>query len=408
MSALRAVAPAGAGEAVIDPEAAYVITGGFGAFGMKVAGHLTALGARHLVLIGRSGATTDEVKERIAEWRAGGVSVREALIDITKHDAVDALLAGLSTERAVKGIVHAAGVVHDARIAEMTADQLDAVMRPKVLGAWNLHVASLRHRLPLDHFVLFSSVASLVGNGGQANYVAANAVLDSMSAYLRARGLAGTSINWGALAEVGMAANDDLLRQFRLMGINPFGADEAMAGLDAVLRFQPAQVGIMDVDWVQWAKFEPKGGRSPRFAHLTGGREGGVSESVCDSLRQMPEEERFAIVELMLAEQVARTLRIPAERIDTKRPITDMGIDSLMAVELQIAINSAFGVELSALELTRGFSIGQLTTPLMERMGLSQANGETRAANRPANSGADIDDLSEAELDALLENAGAR
>ena len=332
MSALREVAPAGAGETVIDPEGAYVITGGFGAFGMKVAGHLIAQGARHLVLVGRSGATTDEAKQRVAEWRTVGVNIREALVDITNHDAVDALFAELSTEREIRGIVHAAGIVHDARIADMTGGELDAVMRPKVLGAWNLHLSSVRHRLPLDHFVLFSSVASLVGNGGQANYVAANAVLDSMSAYRRARGLAATSINWGALAEVGMAANDGLLRQFRLMGINPFGADEAMAGLQAVLRFQPTQVGIMDVDWVQWAKFEPKGGRSPRFAHLTGGREGGVSQSISDSLRQMPEDERVAIVELMLADQVAQTLRIPAERIDTKRPITDMGIDSLIAV----------------------------------------------------------------------------
>ena len=95
--------------------------------------------------------------------------------------------------RQIKGIVHAAGVVEDARIVEMTRDQMVAVMRPKVLGAWNLHVCSLRHQLPLDHFVLFSSVASLVGNGGQANYVAANAVLDSLAAYRRGLGLAGAA-----------------------------------------------------------------------------------------------------------------------------------------------------------------------------------------------------------------------
>jgi acyl transferase domain-containing protein/acyl carrier protein len=408
MSTLREVAPAVAGAAAIDPQAAYVITGGFGAFGMKVAGYLIAQGARHLVLVGRSGVTTDEATRRIAEWRGRGVKIREARIDITHYDAVDALFAEISAERDVRGIVHAAGVVRDARIADMTGDQLDAVMRPKVLGAWNLHRSSLRYRLPLDHFVLFSSAASLVGNRGQANYVAANAVLDSLSAYRRAGGLAAASINWGALAEVGMAANDDLLRQFRLMGINPFGADEAMVALHAVLRFQPTQVGIMDVDWVQWAKFEPKGGRSPRFAHLTDVRDDGVSQSIVDSLREMPAQERAAIVELMLAEQVAQTLRIPAERIDTKRPITDMGIDSLMAVELQIAINMVFGVELSALELTRGFSISQLTTPLMQRMGVAEPAAATRAVGNRADAPPNVDDLSEAELDALLEGVVAR
>jgi acyl carrier protein len=186
------------------------------------------------------------------------------------------------------------------------------------------------------------------------------------------------------------------------MGINPISADDAMAGLDAALRYQPTQIGIMDVDWPQWGRFEPKGGKSPRFAHLTGKRDGGVTDSLADSLRHLPAEERFTIVELMLAEQVAQTLRIPAERIDVKRPLTDMGIDSLMTVELQIAINMTFGVELSALELTRGYSIAQLTTPLLQRLGLA-ASGEGEPPASPA--GTDVDTLSEAELDAFLAGA---
>jgi malonyl CoA-acyl carrier protein transacylase/NAD(P)-dependent dehydrogenase (short-subunit alcohol dehydrogenase family)/acyl carrier protein len=404
MSALSAVTPPSTGDAVISPEAAYVITGGFGGFGMAAAGYLIAQGARYVVLIGRSGAASDEVKRRLAQWRAQGITIREVLLDITDHEAVDALFAQLSAEREVRGIMHAAGLVRDGRIGEMTRDQVAAVMRPKVLGAWNLHAASVRHGLPLDHFVLFSSVASLVGNGGQANYVAANAVLDSLAAHRAAAGLAATSVNWGALAEVGMATNDDLRRQFQLMGINPFSADEALAGLHAMLRFQPVQMGVMDVDWVQWGKFEPTGGKSLRFAHLTGKREAGGTQSVADSLSQLPAEERFAIVELMLAEQVAQTLRIPVERVDPKRPLTDMGIDSLMTVELQIAINMTFGIELSALELTRGFSISQLTTPILERMGIASA-GAGGQANRPAAELLSVDDLSEAELDLLIANA---
>jgi acyl carrier protein len=296
--------------------------------------------------------------------------------------------------------------VRDARIADMTREQLEAVMRPKVLGAWNLHTASLKHRLPLEHFVLFSSVASIVGNGGQANYVAANTVLDSLAAHRTAAGLAATSINWGALAEVGMATSEDLLRHFQLMGITPFSADDAMIGLNAALRFQPGQIGIMEVDWPQWGKFEPTGGKSLRFAHLTGKREGAGNQSMADSLRQLPPDERFSIVELMLAEQVAQTLRIPAERIDLKRPLTDMGIDSLMTVELQIAVNMTFGIELSALELTRGFSITELTTPLMQRMGLADADSARPQPGVPAASAErNVDEMSEAELDALLAGA---
>jgi acyl carrier protein len=168
-----------------------------------------------------------------------------------------------------------------------------------------------------------------------------------------------------------MAADDEMRRQFELMGITPMSAEKSMAGLQTVLRFQPAQIGIVDVDLVQWGKFEPVGGKSPRFAHLTGRRGSGSNDAVSASLRQLSMKDRAQVAEMMLAEQVAETLRIPAERMDINRSLNDMGIDSLMAVELQIAIEMAFGVELSALELTRGASVSQLTQDLLKRMGLS-------------------------------------
>jgi len=402
MSVLGEVAPPHIGAANIDPAAAYMITGGFGGFGMAVADYLIEQGARHLLLAGRSGAKSNDAKQRIAAWRERGISIREALLDITNHDAVEGLFTDLATEHGVKGIFHAAGVVDDARIVDMTDTQIVEVMRPKVQGAWNLHICSLRHQLKLDHFVFFSSVAAIVGNGGQANYVAANAVLDALAAHRRARGLAGISINWGALAEVGMATDEELRRQFQLMGIMPFSTGEAMSGLSAALRFHPVQIGIMDVDWVQWGKFEPSGGKSLRFAHLTGKRGGGLNTSLADSLRPLSGPERFDIAELMLGEQVAQTLRTAAERIDVRRPLSEMGIDSLMAVELQIAINMAFGVEFSALELTRGVSIRQLTTPLLERMGLSVvADANRRGQNQTSSPSPGTDNLSETDLERL-------
>jgi NAD(P)-dependent dehydrogenase (short-subunit alcohol dehydrogenase family)/acyl carrier protein len=403
MSALPNVVPLHVGQVMIDPEAAYVVTGGFGGFGMVVADHLVAQGARNVVLIGRFGATTDQTKRQIAEWRAQGVTIREALIDIANLHAIDKFFAALAAQHRVKGIIHAAGIVDDIRIDEMTSDKLIRVMRPKVHGAWNLHVCSVKHKLPLEHFVLFSSGSALVGNRGQANYVAANAVLDSLAAYRRARGLPSTSINWGALGEVGMAAEEDLRRQFELMGITPFSPDDAMAALASTLRFQPTQIGIMDVDWVQWGKFEPTGGKSLRFAHLTGARNGSLNASVSDSLRHLPAEERFDILELMLAEKIAQTLRIPPERIDVKQPLTDMGVDSLMAVQLQIAVNMAFGVEFSAFELTSGLNIRQLTTPLLERMGLLVfADVNRRGQSQTTSQLPALDELNETDLEKLV------
>jgi acyl transferase domain-containing protein/acyl carrier protein len=404
MRALPRIVPADTVATSIDPEAAYLITGGYGGFGMGVATELIAQGARHIVLIGRSGATTDRAREQLGRWRQQGVTVREALIDIGVPQAVDALYADVSAARPVKGVFHAAGVLEDTIIRDMTREQLVAVMRPKVRGAWNLHFSSLRYGSPLDHFVLFSSASSIIGNSRQANYVAANAVLDALAAHRNASGLAGCSINWGALGEVGMAAdNEALLRHFELMGMNPLRLAQAMYGLGAALRYRPAQLGIMDVNWVQWGKFEPAGGKSPRFAHLTGRLGGAAHDTLAGTLQKLPAAERCALVDLMLAEQVAHTLRLPAARIDVKRALTDMGIDSLMAVELQMAINAAFGVEFSALELLRGFCISELTPLIMERMGL--------AADMPASgSGAvptdgaepDPDQMTEAELDAII------
>jgi NAD(P)-dependent dehydrogenase (short-subunit alcohol dehydrogenase family)/acyl carrier protein len=374
---LQMATSANHGQLAIDANAAYLITGGFGGFGMAVAGYLVDRGARNIILAGRSGATTEAAKAQIDAWRQQGATVHEARLDITDSGALDAFIAERAGQHVIKGIFHAAGVVDDGPIADMTQERLLKVMRPKVQGAVNLHEASLRHKWPLDYFVMFSSVASLVGNAGQANYVAANAVLDSLAAARRAQGLAGTSVNWGALAEVGMAANEELQRQFQLMGIAPIRTEDALRGLEMVMRYQPTQVGVMDVDWVQWGKFETTGGKSPLFVHLTGKGKGSLNSSLADALRAMTAEEQFDVAELMLAEQVAQTLRIPVERIDVKRPLTDMGIDSLMAVELQIAINVKFGVEFSALELTRGFSISQLTESLLDRLGLIGESAET-------------------------------
>jgi acyl carrier protein len=200
-----------------------------------------------------------------------------------------------------------------------------------------------------------------------------------------------------------MATEEDLRRNFQLMGITPFSPEVAMSALTSTLRFQPPQIGIMDVDWVQWGKFEPTGGKSLRFAHLTGARNGGLNASLADSLRRLAGEERFEIVELMLAEKIAETLRIPPERIDVKQSLSDMGVDSLMAVQLQIAINMAFGVEVSAFELTRGASIRQLTTPLLERMGLTALAQVNRS--EPIHAGSPLPNperVSEADLEKLV------
>jgi myxalamid-type polyketide synthase MxaB len=187
----------------IRAEGSYLITGGIGALGLKIAQELVEQGARHLVLAGRSPASAEAVAA-IAPLRVAGASVQVVQADVGLAQDVTRLLDVCNKAAPLRGVVHAAGVLDDGVLARQTAERLARVMAPKVRGAWNLHVQT--QESSLDFFVCFSSVASLLGSPGQSNYAAANAFLDALVHHRRSLGLPGLSINWGPWAEAGMAA----------------------------------------------------------------------------------------------------------------------------------------------------------------------------------------------------------
>jgi acyl transferase domain-containing protein len=191
----------GAPSPKIRGDGCYLITGGLGALGLKVARHLLDQGARQLVLAGRSGRDDDPAVEQL---RASGAIVRVVKADVARSDHVARLIETCQTQGPLRGVVHAAGVLDDGILVKQTAERFARVMAPKIRGAWELHIQT--QTLPLDFFVCFSSMASLVGSPGQGNYAAANAFLDALAHHRRARGLAGLSINWGPWADAGMAA----------------------------------------------------------------------------------------------------------------------------------------------------------------------------------------------------------
>jgi NAD(P)-dependent dehydrogenase (short-subunit alcohol dehydrogenase family)/acyl carrier protein len=394
----------------IDADGTYLITGGFGGFGLKIAEWMVAQGARHLMLVGRHGAATPQAQEAVQALEAAGAQVLPAAADITREADVVRLLDELAAMPALKGIVHAAAVLDDAPLAELDDTRFTRTMAPKALGAWYLH----KHTRNLDFFILFSSVSCLIGNARQGNYVAGNAFLDTLAHYRRARGLPATSINWGALAGVGMAAQSkEVERHLELMGIRAFRPAQALEALARVLAWEPVQIGIMDVDWQKWAQFEPTGGASPRFSNLVArdDREGeSAVDTLCSELLTMEPGERKEILALMLAEQVAGTLRLPTDRIDLDQPLTHMGIDSLMAIELQTGINLRFGVEISTLELMKGNSITQMAEQFMVKMGIAgeriAVGDETMSFGVEASSTdwvEEVNDLSDEDVGKLLD-----
>lgn len=180
----------------------------------------------------------------------------------------------------LRGVMHAAMVLDDGLLQHLDGDRLAQVMAPKALGAWHLH--KLTMRLPLDFFVMFSSVASLVGNPGQGSYVAANSFLDALAYHRRALGLAATSINWGVLADVGVASKDTtLLQHLERVGMKSLSPRQAVTTLGRVLRTHQVQVGVMELDWQRWGQTNPVAAHSPRFAQL-------MQAPVADGVRMIP------------------------------------------------------------------------------------------------------------------------
>ncbi len=356
-------------ELVVRPDARYLVTGGFGSFGLVSAGWLAEASARHLVLAGRRGASTDDARTRVAALRAVGVRIEEAQLDISDRDAVRALVDGFAADGPpLRGVLHAAGVIDDQPVATITRASIAGVMEPKVLGALHLHEATVAAGCELDLFVLFSSVVALTGTVPQLSYAAANATLDAIAGHRHAAGLAATSLNWGALAGGGMAeATEEVARYLELLGVRSIDMRFAARAMAELLRFDAVQVGLVDVDWARVAAANPATARTPRFATSIAEAQAGASgaQALHDELLAMPEEERREVLGYMLAEQLASVLGVPAETIELDTPLPDLGLDSLMAVELGARVNLSLGLELSALELIRGLSLSALAAHVM-------------------------------------------
>lgn len=378
----------------LDTNATYLITGGTGGFGLQIAKWLSDKGVKQLVLASRSGAKSAEAKEAIALIEENGTKVYAEPIDITNEKAVADAMAKIKADMPpLKGIIHGAVVLDDGFIVDMNRDRFVTSYQAKVGGALNLH--KYTKDIPLDFFVSFSSISALIGNSGQANYVAANTFLDQFAHYRRANGLAATTINLGVLGEVGVAARDaNVTAILESGGIFGFTTAEALEGLGVVIENSPVQIGMFDVDWGRWSSINQKSAQSSRFRELaeSKGSGSGGSDKLSElavELSALAEGDRLAYMEGATAEELAKVLKLSVEKIDKSRGINFLGVDSLIAVELGRAIQARFGLEVSTMELLSGPNVTQLASGLLEKVAASGMLS-------------DLDSLSEEELDALL------
>jgi acyl transferase domain-containing protein/aryl carrier-like protein len=364
-------------------EATYLITGGLGGFGLKAAEWLVASGARHLVLMGRRGLQAPEAERAVQSLRRAGAEVVVAQMDVTDREKLRSLLANIDRSMPpLRGVIHAAMVLKDGLIRSLDEDRLRAVWGPKVEGAWNLHQLTLEK--PLDFFVLCSSMSAVLGAGGQGNYAAANAFLDGLAYYRRARGLPGLSVSWGFLGEVGVAVRqEDLARRFVAAGIESLSPAEALTLLGRFLRDERVQVGAMRLDWTRWRSATGGASGSPRFQELlreaeSGGETGeGRADTLRGALIAADREKRPEMLRSILIKQLTSVLGASADNLDAEKPLSDLGLDSLMAVELRNWIERELGVGLAAVELLRGPSLVELSDLLVNQL----AEAETPTSN---------------------------
>jgi acyl transferase domain-containing protein/acyl carrier protein len=328
-----------------------LITGGTGGLGAVVARHLAGSGgAGRLLLVSRRGPDAPGAAELVAELAALGCPARAAACDVADRDQLAALLGGLA--HPLTAVVHAAGVLDDRVLTSMTPEQVERVLRPKVDAALHLH--ELTADLDLTAFVLFSSVSALLGTAGQANYAAANAVLDALAQRRHAAGLPASSLAWGLWAQAsGMAgelSQADLARLDR-MGVQPLSTELGLELFDRARRLGPALLAPVRLD-LGVLRAQARAGTLPALLRglvAAPARAAEADASLAQRLAGAPQVERERIVLQFVRAQVAAVLgHLSPGSIDPERAFRDLGFDSLGAVELRNRLTAASGVRLPA------------------------------------------------------------
>ncbi|RUT04204.1 hypothetical protein DSM106972_044320 [Dulcicalothrix desertica PCC 7102] len=377
----------------------YLITGGLGALGLKIAEWMVEQGATHLVLIGRSGAST-QAQQAIAKMEQTGVRVLVAQADVCKQSNLVKVLQEIKAAMPpLGGIVHAAGVVGYQPITSMKWSDFESVTRPKLLGGWNLH--QLTRDIELDFFVSLSSIASVWGSKGQAHYAAANYFLDTLADYRQCLGLPSLSVNWGPWAEVGMAVGK--AEQFlSRLGIKAMQPNLALTALEIAIKGASARATIVDVDWRVFKDiYEVRGKRAllekiavtavtieenievndKRKSFLCEWKKIDQLLEVSQSkflqhkdeffqrLQETPINERQTLLATHIRSQVAKVLGFSStEQVDLHQHLNNMGLDSLVAIELRNWVQACFDVEIPVVKFMENLNIIDIAIYINEQI----------------------------------------
>ena len=359
----------------VNPDGVHLVTGGLGGFGIEAARWLADRGAQRILLVGRSGVPSAEGREVIAELTARGVRVETKACDIASRRSVDALIQGIEAEGdKLSGVIHGAMVLQDGLIAAIEPDTLDAVIAPKVIGATHLDAAT-RDRA-LDYFVLFSSATTFIGNPGQGSYVAANGFMEGLARQRRRAGLPALAVAWGAIGDVGVLARNkgvmDTLAS--RVGVTPMEARRCLDLMAEALEAQgtDADEGVIAIAAMHWGKARERLAtlRSPSYGSLGTDQQaesGAVTTiNIGALLRAQDIDAVRKVVADAIVEDIARILRLPKDDISRVRQLSEIGLDSLMGVELGASLQERFALDAPPAGISSGLTVNELTETLIQ------------------------------------------
>ncbi len=395
----------------IDPEGSYLITGGLGALGLHAARRLVEQGARRLVLTSRRGETA-EARKTLQELRETGAEIEAVKADVcSERDMAEVVDKIRSSGRPLRGVVHAAGTSGYCPLVDLEYGSFEPVLRPKVLGTLVLH--HLTRNVPLDFFVGFSSISSVWGSKGQAHYAAANHFIDSMAHYRRSLGLPALAVNWGPWSGGGMTSRQDeaALERAGVRALSPARALETLGYLLSPRDADTAQLVVADIDWKRFKGLFETTGRRTLLEFIQADREGAEStestvgaagatatgppepgdapapeaRKTVEAFKSLPIAARGGAVTAYVQGEVARVLKMDgAQPSEPQTGFFELGMDSLMALELRDRLEAGLGCALPPTLVFDFPNIETLTGYLCRQLGITVSVGDGGEEYAPA------------------------
>jgi phthiocerol/phenolphthiocerol synthesis type-I polyketide synthase C len=367
-------------ETVLRRDGTYLVTGGIEGFGYECARWLVAHGAGSIALLSRRGSATPGCEARVKELEASGAEVRVHQGDVADRKSLATILDAIrANQPPLRGVVHAASVIEDGFAADIDIARVARITDPKLGGA--IALDALTRNDPIELFLLLSSATTLVGAPGQGVYVAANMALEALARRRQAEGRPALAIAWGPIEDAGYLAERPAVRDSlgRRLGARPIPAAQALAGLPAMIASGLPAVAFADTNWAEARRFLPILA-TPLFVESRAKvSPSPVDESLAERLASLDPEAALALLKTVVADEAATILRLPGEGIDPLRPLSEIGMDSLMAVELRLALENRLRVDLPLVSLTEGTSVASIAARLAAAVSTGARDSEVIA-----------------------------